>query len=81
MSGDRVEAESEVVSGQVTIPERIRRELDIEDGDALRWALEADGTVHVEIDHRYGETFASFEGYDGDAETDATTDHDAWGVE
>ena len=66
---------------QATILARIRRELDIEDGDDLQWVLDADGTVHVEVVHRTEGTFASFEGDDGETETDTATDHDSWGVQ
>ena len=81
MSTDRIDAESKVSGNQANIPARIRRQLDIDDGDRLRWSVEDDGTVRVEVVHRSGGTFADFTGYDGDEETDATTDHDAWGVE
>lgn len=81
MSSDRVDAESKVSGNQANIPARIRRKLEIDDGDQLRWRIEDDGTMRVEVVHRRGGSFADFEGYDGDEDTDATTDHDAWGVE
>lgn len=80
MRRDRVDAESTVSGNQANIPARIRRELDIEDGDHLRWHLESDGSLRVEVVQQSTGTFADFEGYDGEVETDATQDHDAWGV-
>lgn len=81
MSSDRADAESKVSGNQANIPARIRRELDIEDGDHLRWTLEADGSVSVEVIRQETGTFAEFEGYDGEDATDVTADHDAWGVD
>lgn len=81
MSGDPVDAESTVSGNQANIPARIRRELDIADGDHLRWRIEDDGSVRVEVVRQRTGTFADFEGHDGDEETDATADHDAWGVD
>ncbi|WP_049899788.1 AbrB/MazE/SpoVT family DNA-binding domain-containing protein [Natrinema sp. J7-1] len=81
MSTDRVDAESKVSGNQANIPARIRRRLGIDDGDRLRWNVEDDGAVRVEVVPRRGGSFADFTGYDGDEETDATTGHDAWGVE
>lgn len=80
MSSDRVDAESTVSGNQANIPARIRRELDIDDGDQLRWLLDEDGSVRVEVVRQRSGTFAGFEGYDGSMETDATSDHDTWGV-
>jgi bifunctional DNA-binding transcriptional regulator/antitoxin component of YhaV-PrlF toxin-antitoxin module len=80
MSSDRVDAESKVSGNQANIPARIRRELGVEDGDHLRWILDDDG-VRVEVVSQRRGTFADFEGYEGEARTDAPADHDAWGVE
>lgn len=81
MSSDRIYAESKVSGNQATIPTRIRRELDIEDGDYLRWHLEDDGTVRVQAIQQRTGTFATFDGYDGEEATDMTADHDSWGVD
>ena len=81
MSSDRTDAESKVSGNQANIPARIRRELDIDDGDQLRWHLEADGTVRVEVVQQQVGTFAEFDGYGGEATTDVTSEHDAWGVD
>jgi AbrB family looped-hinge helix DNA binding protein len=41
--------------GMVTIPASLRRRLDIEAGDKLRWNLDDDGNLSVEvIKQRYG---------------------------
>lgn len=81
MSSNRVGAESKVSGNQANIPARIRRELDIEDGDHLRWHIDDDGAIRVEVVQQRHGTFADFEGYEGETETDATADHDAWGLE
>jgi bifunctional DNA-binding transcriptional regulator/antitoxin component of YhaV-PrlF toxin-antitoxin module len=81
MSSDRTDAESKVSGNQANIPARIRRELDIDDGDHLRWRLEDDGTVRIEVVRQQTGTFADFEGYEGETETDVRTEHDGWGVE
>jgi len=81
MSSDRVDAESKVSGNQANIPARIRRELDIDDGDQLRWHLEEDGSIRVQVVQQETGTFADFDGYDGAETTDVTSDHDAWGVD
>ncbi|ELY37317.1 AbrB/MazE/SpoVT family DNA-binding domain-containing protein [Natronorubrum tibetense] len=81
MSTDRVDAESKVSGNQANIPAQIRRQLDIDDGDQLRWSVKDDGTVQIEVVHRCGGSFADFTGYEGNEEADGTTDHDAWGLE
>ena len=47
--------------GMVTIPASLRRRLDIEAGDKLRWDLDDEGTLSVEVvKQRYG-AFDDFE--------------------
>jgi len=47
--------------GIVTVPASLRRRLDIEPGDKLRWEVEDDGTLSVEVvRQRYG-AFDDFE--------------------
>lgn len=47
--------------GMVTIPAALRRRLDIEAGDKLRWDVDDDGTLSVEVvKQRYG-AFDDFE--------------------
>lgn len=81
MSSDRVDAESKVSGNQANIPVRIRRELDIDDGDQLRWQLEDDGSIRVHVVQQRSGTFVDFDGYAGGAPTDVASDHDAWGVD
>jgi len=41
--------------GMVTIPADLRRRLDIEPGDKIRWTADEDGTLSVEVvKQRYG---------------------------
>ena len=78
---DGVDAESTVSGNQANIPARIRRELDIDDGDHLRWHIEDDGNVRVRVVRQEEGTFAEFDGYEGEIDTDVTADHDGWGVD
>jgi len=68
VSGDRVGSESEVSGNQANIPARIRRELDIDDGDRLRRHVEDDGSLRVRVVQQRSGTFDDFDGYD-DEET------------
>ena len=81
MSGESVDSESKVSGNQANIPARIRRELDIDDGDKLRWRIEDDGTLRVHVVQQRSGTFDEFDGYDGESETEVTDEHDAWGVD
>ena len=81
MSSERVDSESKVSGNQANIPARVRRELDIDDGDKLRWRIEDDGTLRVQVVQQRSGTFDGFDGYDGDQETEVTSEHDAWGVD
>ena len=81
MSSEGVDSESKVSGNQANIPARIRNELDIDDGDTLRWHVEDDGTLRVQVVQQRSGTFSDFDGYDGDQETEVTADHDAWGVD
>lgn len=81
MSSVSVTSESKVSGNQTNIPALIRRELDIDDGDKLRWQIEDDGTLRVRVVQQRSGMFSEFDGYDGDKETDVTTEHDAWGVD
>jgi antitoxin component of MazEF toxin-antitoxin module len=81
MSSEGVDSESKVSGNQANIPAHIRQKLDINDGDKLRWQIEDDGTLRVEVVQQRRGTFRDFDGYDGDQATEVTTDHDAWGVE
>lgn len=78
MGTDRVDAESKVSGNQANVPVRIRRKLDIDDGDQLRWHVEDDGSVRVKVVQQRTGTFTEFDGYEGDTTTDVTREHDAW---
>ena len=80
MRFDTADAETEVSGNTTTVPASIRRELDVEDGDHLRWTVDG-GTIHVAVVHHESGTFADFDGDDGTERTDGTEEHDAWGLE
>lgn len=81
MSSEGVDSESTVSGNQANIPAHIRRELDIDDGDTLRWRVEGDGTLRVQVVQQRSGTFSDFEGYDGEQATDVRNEHDTWGVD
>lgn len=81
MRSEGVDSESKVSGNQANIPAHIRRKLDIDDGDKLRWQIEDDGTLRVEVVQQRRGTFRDFDGYDGEQATEVTSDHDAWGIE
>jgi bifunctional DNA-binding transcriptional regulator/antitoxin component of YhaV-PrlF toxin-antitoxin module len=81
MSSEGVDSESKVSGNQANIPARIRRELDIDDGDTLRWRIEDDVTLRVQVVQQRSGTFGDFDGYDGAERTVVTDKHDAWGVD
>jgi bifunctional DNA-binding transcriptional regulator/antitoxin component of YhaV-PrlF toxin-antitoxin module len=81
MSSESVDSESKVSGNQANIPTRIRRELDIDDGDRLRWHIEDDSTLRVQVVQQRSGTFSEVDGYRGDRETEIETEHDAWGVD
>lgn len=66
--------------GMVTIPAELRRRLDIEAGDKLRWNVDAEGRLSVEVvRQRYG----AFEDDDlkADLGGDSLETHDTAGYE
>lgn len=81
MSSGRVDSESKVSGNQANIPAYIRQALDIDDGDTLRWHIEDDGTLRVQVVQQRHGTFSDFDGYGGDRTTDVENEHDAWGVD
>lgn len=62
MSTERAPEETKVSDrGMVTIPASLRRRLDIEAGDKLRWDVDDEGNLSVEVvKQRYG-AFEDFE--------------------
>lgn len=79
-SGPEFVSESKVSGNQANIPAHIRRELDIDDGDRIRWRFTDEDDVLVEVVHRQTGTFADFEGYEGGPGEDVVEDHDAFGL-
>jgi len=66
--------------GMVTIPAEIRRRLDIGPGDKLRWAVDEDGDLTVELVHQREGVFDDFEPVDA-GETDAVELEREFGAE
>lgn len=65
MAADEGPMETKVSDrGMVTIPADLRRHLDIEPGDKLRWTADEDGTLSVEIVHQREGVFDDFEPVD-----------------
>jgi AbrB family looped-hinge helix DNA binding protein len=50
--------------GMVTIPAAVRRHLDIDEGDKLRWRVTGDGALSVEVVHQREGVFDDFEPVD-----------------
>lgn len=63
-------------SYSVTVPAVIRRETDIEAGDKLRWSVDEDGTLSVEILKQRHEAFSDLNPVDIGEDTNAAGDHD-----
>ena len=63
-------------SFSVTVPAAVRRAAGVEAGDTLRWAVDEDGSLSVElVTQRYG-AFSDLDPVDIGEETDAAEDHD-----
>lgn len=63
----------------VTIPSAIRRRLDIEPGDKVRWTVTEAGELSVEVTRNRHGAFTDFEPVDME-ETHAVEEHDTFGV-
>lgn len=66
--------------GMVTIPADIRRQLGIGAGDKLRWTVEEDGTLAVEVVRQREGVFDDFEPVDA-GETNAVEAEGEFGAE
>jgi AbrB family looped-hinge helix DNA binding protein len=64
----------------VTIPAELRRRLDIEPGDKLRWTADEDGELSVEVVHQREGVFDDFEPVDA-GETNAVEAERGFGAE
>ncbi|WP_311172620.1 AbrB/MazE/SpoVT family DNA-binding domain-containing protein [Halobellus ordinarius] len=63
-------------SFSITVPAAVRREAGVEAGDKLRWSVDEDGTLSVElIKQQYG-AFSQLDPVDIGESTDAADDHD-----
>lgn len=80
MSDTSAVGEGKVSGNQASIPAHIRRELDIEDGDTLRWRIE-DGELRVSVIAMESGAFDDFEPGASSEPVDAVEEHDGFGVE
>lgn len=81
MATDDGPAETEVGDqGTVTVPTAIRRRLNIDEGDKLRWEVTEDGQVAVEVVHQREGVFDDFEPVDA-GETNAVEAEGQFGSE
>ena len=63
-------------SYSVTVPAAVRREAGVDAGDKLRWHVDEDGSLSVElVKQQYG-AFSKLEPVDIGEPTDAASDHD-----
>jgi antitoxin PrlF len=79
-AGDGPEETTVSDRGMVTIPADLRRRLDIESGDKLRWATDDEGNLSVEVVHQREGVFDDFEPVDA-GETNAVEAEREFGAE
>jgi AbrB family looped-hinge helix DNA binding protein len=58
--------------GGATVPAEVRDRLDIEPGDKLRWRLEDDGTLTVEVKRQREGSFEDFGPFDSGTPIDSS---------
>ena len=63
-------------SYSITVPAAIRREAGVEAGDKLRWHVDEDGTISVELVKQHYGAFSQLDPVDIGEPTDAAADHD-----
>jgi bifunctional DNA-binding transcriptional regulator/antitoxin component of YhaV-PrlF toxin-antitoxin module len=80
MSNTEAVGEGKVSGNQASIPAHIRRQVEIEDGDMLRWKV-IDGNLQVEIVRQQLGVFDDFEPGASDEPIDGVAEHDAFGLE
>lgn len=80
MSDAEIVGEGKVSGNQVSIPAHVRRRLDIEDGDVIRWTV-VGGELRVEVVNQRLGAFEDFVPGESDDEVDAVDAHDRFGVE
>ncbi len=76
---DRV-GEGKVSGNQASIPAHIRRHLDIEDGDTLRWRVHGD-ELRVSVVPTERRAFDDFEPGTSEESVDGVEEHDAFGTD
>lgn len=79
MSVDEV-GEGTVSGNQVSIPAAIRRRLNIENGDVIRWMV-VDGELTVAVVNQRLDAFEGFTPGESDEPVDALDEHDSFGLE
>lgn len=81
MSETEAVGEGTVSGNQASIPAHIRRQLDIEDGDVLRWRV-VDGELSgVEVVRQHRGVFDDFTPGESNDEIDGVAAHDTFGIE
>lgn len=63
-------------SYSVTVPASVRKEAGLEAGDKLRWRVDDDGELNVEVVKRRRGAFAELDPVELDEETNAVAEHD-----
>jgi bifunctional DNA-binding transcriptional regulator/antitoxin component of YhaV-PrlF toxin-antitoxin module len=63
-------------SYSITVPAAIRREAGVEAGDKLRWHVDEEGTISVELVKQHYGAFSRLEPVDIGEPTHAAEDHD-----
>lgn len=72
--------EGRVSGNQVSIPAAVRHQLDIEDGDVIRWRI-VDGELDIEVIAHETGVFEDFEPGSSDDPVDTVAEHDRFGLE
>lgn len=75
----RLAGEGKVSGNQASIPSNIRDELDIQDGDVIRWKIE-DGDLTVTVVRKRTGVFDDFDPGQGDKPVDVVDEHDRFGL-
>lgn len=71
--------EGKVSGNQASIPANARRELNVEDGDVLRWKV-VEGELQVTVIHQDKGVFDGFEPGRSDEPVDVVDEHDRFGL-
>lgn len=72
-----IERETTVTDGfSVTIPPAVRRVAGVEAGDMIRWRVDDDGSISVELRRQQYGAFEDLSAVDTGEPTNASADHD-----